>query len=52
MKQTSQFTGTLWMLLAELRAGLFERPRTAWSRWRRQKQQDEFVRFVQPGLFT
>jgi IS4 transposase len=51
-KQTSQFNGSLWMLLAELRAGLFERPRTEQSRWKRQKKRDEFVRSVQPELFT
>lgn len=52
LKQTSQFKASLWMLLAELRAGLFERPRTEQSRWKRQKKHDELVRFVQPGLFT
>jgi putative transposase len=52
LKQARQFTGSLWMLLAELRAALFERPRTEQSRWKRQKKRDEFVRSVQPGLFT
>ena len=52
LKETSQFKGSLWMLLAELRAGLFQRPRTERSRWKRQKKRDEFIRAVQPGLFT
>jgi len=52
LKQTCQFKGSLWMLLAELRAALFERPRTEQSRWKRQKKRDEFLRSVQPGLFT
>lgn len=51
LKATTQFKGTLWMLLAELRGSLFERQRTEQSRWKRQKKRDEFVRSVQPGLF-
>jgi putative transposase len=52
LKATTQFKGSLWMLLAELRAGLFQRPRTEQSRWKRQKKRDEFFRSLQPGLFT
>ena len=52
LKARTQFKGSLWMLLAELRAGLFQRPHTEQSRWKRQKKHDELVRSLQPGLFT
>ena len=43
---------TLWMTLAELRGGLFHRPQTEESRWRRRRQQQAYIESVQPGLFT
>lgn len=42
---------TLWMTVAELRAGLFHRPQTEESRWRRQRQRRAYIESVQPCLF-
>lgn len=46
-----QRADTLWMALAELRAGLFHRPQAEHSRWRRQREHCTYVDAVQPGLF-
>jgi putative transposase len=51
LKQASRFTGTLWMLLAQLRAGLFQRPQTEQSYWRRRRAQQARIAAVQPPLF-
>lgn len=43
---------SLWMTLAEMRAGPFHRPQTEESRWRRQQEQRAYINTVQPGLFA
>jgi putative transposase len=51
LKQTTGFTGTLWMLLAELRASLFSRPQTAQAYWRRRQAEQARIADIQPHLF-
>jgi len=43
---------SLWMALAELRAGLFQRPSLELSMWRRRQRLQQQFHQVQPGLFT
>ncbi|HXE48558.1 MAG TPA: IS4 family transposase [Ramlibacter sp.] len=52
LKKASGFPGTLWMLLAELRHSLFQRPRTDESYCRRRRALQEYIATVQPCLFT
>lgn len=51
LKKTTQFSGTLWMLLAQLRACLFQRPQTEQSYWRRRRAQQARIAAVQAPLF-
>ena len=51
LKKATQFKGSLWMLLAQLRACLFQRPRTEQSYWRRRRAQQARIAAVQPQLF-
>jgi putative transposase len=50
LKATTGFAGTLWMLLAQLRHSLFQRPRTEQSYWRRRRAQLDHLAAVQPNL--
>jgi putative transposase len=50
LKTSSGFKGSLWMLLAQLRHSLFQRPRTEQSRWRRQRALLDHIAAVQPSL--
>jgi len=52
LKRAQQFPHSMWMLLAELRACLFQRPRTEESYWRRRKREEEYFNAVQPALIT
>jgi putative transposase len=52
LKRVQQFPGSMWMLLAQVRACLFQRPRTEESYWRRRKQAEEYFASVQPPLIT
>jgi hypothetical protein len=52
LRKTSRFQGTLWMLLAQLRHSLFQRPRTDESYWRRRRAMRERIAAAQPSLFT
>ena len=51
-KATTGFSSSLWMLLAELRAGLFQRPATDQSWWQRRTRRMQQIAAVQPELFT
>lgn len=50
LKAATGFAGSLWMLLAQLRHGLFQRPRTEQSWWRRRRAQLDHLAAVQPNL--
>lgn len=50
LKRASGFKGSLWMLLAQLRHSLFQRPRTEQSYWRRRRALMEHIQAVQPAL--
>jgi IS4 transposase len=50
LKKASSFQGTLWMLLAELRHSLFQRPRIEESYWRRRRRRQAYIAAVQPSL--
>jgi putative transposase len=50
LKAATGFAGTLWMLLAQLRHSLFQRPRTEQSYWRRRRAQLDHLAAVQPNL--
>jgi putative transposase len=52
LKHTSGFSGSLWMLLAQIRHCLFQRARTEQSWWRRKRALLDHIAAVQPGLFT
>jgi len=52
LKSATQFRGTLWMLLAQLRAALFQRPATDQSWWRRRRARHAYIASVQPQLFS
>jgi putative transposase len=52
LRNASRFQGTLWMLLAQLRHSLFQRPRTDESYWRRRRALRERIAAVQTSLFT
>ena len=51
LKKATGFTGSLWMLLAQLRSSLFQRPKTEQSYWRRRRAQQAHIASVQPSLF-
>ena len=50
LNTTSKVT-SLWAALAELRTGLFNRPRQELSWWRRKRQEEVTQTALQPGLF-
>jgi putative transposase len=50
LKHSSAFAGSLWMLLAQLRHGLFQRPQTEESWWRRRKALHRHIAETQPCL--
>jgi putative transposase len=50
LKSSSGFRESLWMLLAQLRHSLFQRPNTEQSRWRRQRALLDHIAAVQPPL--
>lgn len=50
-KKATSFTGTLWMLLAELRHNLFQRVQTEETYWRRRRAREAFILSSQPALF-
>jgi putative transposase len=52
LKKTTHFQGSAWMLLAELRHGLFQRPRTDESYFKRRRKLRAHIAAVQPSLFT
>jgi IS4 transposase len=52
LKKATRFHGSMWMLLAELRHSLFQRPCTDESYWRRRRTLQERIATVQPSLFT
>ena len=51
LKKATRFKGSLWMLLAELRACLFQRPQAEQSYWRRRRAQQARIATIQPQLF-
>jgi putative transposase len=51
LKKATNFPGSLWMLLAQLRSCLFQRPSTELSYWRRRKARQAYLDSVQPPLF-
>jgi hypothetical protein len=50
LKARTGFAGTLWMLLAQLRNSLFQRPRTDSTYWRRRRALQARIAAVQPML--
>lgn len=50
LKKATAFAGSLWMLLAQLRATLFQRPATEQSYWRRRRARDAEFAALQPKL--
>jgi len=52
LKKATHFQGSMWMLLAELRHSMFQRPRTDESYWQRRRTLREHIAAVQPSLFT
>lgn len=50
LKHSSGFKESLWMLLAQLRHSLFQRPRTEKSYWRRRRELREHIAAVQTAL--
>lgn len=50
LKQATAAAPSLWMLLAQLRHSLFQRPHTEESWWRRRRRQLEYIAAVQPSL--
>ncbi|MCL2022123.1 MAG: transposase [Betaproteobacteria bacterium] len=51
-RAASNFKGSLWMFLAELRPGLFTRPQTQAAMRRRRQEQEREIARIQPGLFA
>jgi IS4 transposase len=51
-RTASGFTGSLWMLLAELRPSLFTRPQTQAAMRRRREERQQEISRIQPGLFA
>lgn len=51
LKEATRFKGSLWMLLAELRACLFQRLYTEQSYWRRRRADQDRIAALQPQLF-
>jgi len=52
LKIVNKLPQTMWMLLAELRAGLFQRPQTEESYYRKRKRAQEEFAAVQPSLIS
>jgi IS4 transposase len=52
LKKATHFKDSAWMLLAQLRPVLFQRPRTDETYYRRRRALREHIAAVQPGLFT
>lgn len=52
LKKATGFKDSAWMLLAQLRPVLFQRPRTDETYYRRRRAFREHIAAVQPGLFT
>jgi IS4 transposase len=50
LKSRTGFAGSMWMLLAQLRHSLFQRPRTEASYWRRRRARLQHIASVQPLL--
>jgi IS4 transposase len=50
-KKAMGFTGTLWMLLSELRHNLFQRPQTEETYCRRRRAREALIASIQPALF-
>lgn len=50
LKQATGFKDSLWMLLAQLRHSLFQRPRTEQTYWRRRRALQDHIAAVQPNL--
>ena len=50
LKKATAVPDSMWMLLAQLRATLFQRQRTEQSYWRRRRAQDAHFAAVQPRL--
>jgi putative transposase len=51
LKKATQFKGSLWMLLAQLRGCLFQRPQTERTYWRRRQAQQARIATIQKPLF-
>jgi IS4 transposase len=51
LNATSRTKKSLWSALAEIRTGLFHRPVTDLSRWRRRRAEQETLSAIQPRLF-
>jgi hypothetical protein len=51
-RKTHGFTGSLWSLLGELRATLFQRPTLEAARYRKRREQQQTFTALQPGLFA
>ncbi|MDR0234344.1 MAG: hypothetical protein LBI31_06060, partial [Zoogloeaceae bacterium] len=51
-RTASGFTGSLWMLLAELRPSLFTRPQTQAAMRRRREDRQQEISRIQPRLFA
>jgi len=52
LKKATRFKDSAWMLLAQLRPTLFQRPRTDESYYRRKRALQEHIAAIQPSLFT
>lgn len=52
LKRAKDVPDTLWMMLAQLRAGLFQRPQTEESYYRKRKRAAEERAAVQPSLIS
>lgn len=51
LNRTEGAARSLWAALAELRGGLFHRPESELSQWRRRRRLQAEMRQLQPGLF-
>ena len=51
-RQLSGFKGSLWHLLAEVRASLFQRPSLEFLNRRRRSEHQQLLAQVQPSLFS
>jgi len=52
LKHAGALKDSLWMLLAQLRHSLFQRPQAEDSWWKRKRARLDHIAAVQPGLFT